>query len=314
MFANIPRVGMRMVKTALAVAVCFLLYFLRGEEGVPVFSTIAAIICMQPYTENSIQVAINRIFATLLGAVFALLVLHLIRYIPDALRILRYMVISFAVIPVMYVTVLLKRTGASALSGIVLLSDCLSDVGYTPLDGAINRSVLIATDYVAIPLAADLFSLQGLQNLGPTLRSWKNLWSKRLSNWKESREYKQYSNFHLPAGKMQAIGYLCQQPSIRLDRPVKAYDRWVHRMPAIYREFVLNQKVENIPSPDPECLATIKHYRSLIPMGQEFRKPIFDLTPADGASGSHAYAVQSARKDFRQLAEIIAAKIGLKLT
>lgn len=188
----------------------------------------------------------------------------------------------------------------------------LVDIG--PNLGAINRSVLIATDYVAIPLAADLFSLQGLQNLGPTLRSWKNLWSKRLSNWKESGEYKQYSNFHLPAGKMQAIGYLCQQPSIRLDRPVKAYDRWVHRMPAIYREFVLNQKVENIPSPDPECLATIKHYRSLIPMGQEFRKPIFDLTPADGASGSHAYAVQSARKDFRQLAEIIAAKIGLKLT
>nr|WP_294680895.1 HAD hydrolase family protein [uncultured Anaerotignum sp.] len=141
MFANIPRVGMRMVKTALAVAVCFLLYFLRGEEGVPIFSTIAAIICMQPYTENSIQVAINRIFATLLGAVFALLVLHLIRYIPYEVRILRYMVISFAVIPVMYVTVLLKRTGASALSGIVLLSVCLSNVGYTPLEGAINRSV-----------------------------------------------------------------------------------------------------------------------------------------------------------------------------
>ena len=32
--------------------------------------------------------------------------------------------------------------------------------------GAINRSALIATDYVAIPLGADLFSLQGLKNLG----------------------------------------------------------------------------------------------------------------------------------------------------
>ena len=47
MVANIPRVGMRMVKTALAVAICFFLYVLRGEEGVPIFSTIAAIICMQ---------------------------------------------------------------------------------------------------------------------------------------------------------------------------------------------------------------------------------------------------------------------------
>ena len=57
MFANMPRVGMRMIKTSLAVAICFLLYFARGEEGVPVFSTIAAIIGMQPYVENSLQAA-----------------------------------------------------------------------------------------------------------------------------------------------------------------------------------------------------------------------------------------------------------------
>jgi chromosome partitioning protein len=56
----------------------------------------------------------------------------------------------------------------------------LVDVG--PNLGAINRSALIASDYVAIPLGADLFSLQGLMNLGPTLRSWRNLWEKRLEN------------------------------------------------------------------------------------------------------------------------------------
>ena len=122
MFANMPRVGMRMIKTSLAVAICFLLYFARGEEGVPVFSTIAAIICMQPYVENSLQAAFNRIIGTLVGAVFALLVLYLIRFIPWEYRILRYMTISFAIIPVMYVTVMLKRRGASALAGIVLLS------------------------------------------------------------------------------------------------------------------------------------------------------------------------------------------------
>ena len=47
----------------------------------------------------------------------------------------------------------------------------LVDIG--PNLGAINRSVLTATDFVAIPLAADLFSLQGLQNIGPTLREWR---------------------------------------------------------------------------------------------------------------------------------------------
>ena len=186
------------------------------------------------------------------------------------------------------------------------------DVG--PNLGAINRSVLSATDYVAIPLAADLFSLQGLQNLGPTLISWHTSWKKRLDNWEESTGGNQHKDLQLPSGKMQPIGYLCQQPSIRLDRPVKAYDKWFHKMPGVYREFVTNQPQTQIPEPDPECLATIKHYRSLIPMGQEHRKPIFALTPADGASGSHAYAVQGAKQDFQILAMKIAKKIDLEMT
>ncbi len=189
----------------------------------------------------------------------------------------------------------------------------LVDVG--PNMGAINRSVLIATDYVVIPLGADLFSLQGLRNLGPTLRSWQNLWKKRADNWRNSTEAKAYPDFQLPEGKMKSIGYLCQQHSVRLARPVKAYDKWINRIPAVYRKSVLEespaQTVEQ--QNDPYCLATIKHYRSLIPMAQEHRKPIFNLTSADGAIGSHANAVHGAKKDFKKLAQKIAVKIGLEL-
>ncbi|CAK0764076.1 Chromosome partitioning protein [Gammaproteobacteria bacterium] len=189
----------------------------------------------------------------------------------------------------------------------------LVDIG--PNLGAINRSVLLATDYVAIPLGADLFSLQGLNNLGPTLRSWKNLWRKRLDNWNQSSDKTSYTSLRLPEGKMQPIGYLCQQHSVRLDRPVKAYDKWVQRIPQVYRESVLNQQTTGTikQQDDPYCLATIKHYRSLIPMGQEHRKPIFNLTSADGAIGSHANAVQDAKKDFKQLAGKIAAQMGIAL-
>ncbi|MBU0481859.1 MAG: AAA family ATPase [Proteobacteria bacterium] len=189
----------------------------------------------------------------------------------------------------------------------------LVDIG--PNLGAINRSVLIATDYVVIPLGADLFSLQGLKNLGPTLRSWKSLWQKRLENWQDNPEVESYPDFHLPKGKMQAIGYLCQQHSVRLDRPVMAYDKWVNRIPNVYREAVLSETVNsNVKQiDDPYCLATIKHYRSLIPMAQEHRKPIFNLTSADGAIGSHANAVQAAKKDFKELAEKIAKAIGISL-
>ena len=178
------------------------------------------------------------------------------------------------------------------------------DIG--PSLGAINRSILIASDYVVIPLGADLFSLQGLKNLGPTLRDWRIAWKKRLDNWKAPE-------FELPTGKMAPIGYLCQQYGVRLNRPVIAYDKWINKIPFIYRKYVIDEKggEDMKPENDYHCLATIKHYRSLIPMGQEYRKPIFNLTPADGAIGSHLYAVREAYNDFKTLAKKIGEKILL---
>ncbi|MBR2062002.1 MAG: HAD hydrolase family protein [Anaerotignum sp.] len=137
---HLPRIGMRMIKTSLAVCICFMIYFLRGEEGVPVFSTIAAIICMQPQVENSRQAAFNRIVGTLVGAAFAVAIVYLMREIPWQYRFFRYVVISFTIIPVMYMTVLLRKTGATALSAIVLLSICLSNHGQPPIIDAGNRS------------------------------------------------------------------------------------------------------------------------------------------------------------------------------
>lgn len=202
----------------------------------------------------------------------------------------------------------LQLGAAQAKAEIVLV-----DIG--PNLGAINRSVLIATDYVVIPLGADLFSLQGLKNLGPTLRSWKSLWAKRLDNWSHSKEAGEHEDLRLPQGRMQAIGYLCQQHGVRLDRPVKAYDKWVKRIPEVYRSAVTQETGTPGANPmtaetDPHCLGTIKHYRSLIPLAQEHRKPIFKLTSADGAIGSHAAAVQASRKDFEDLANKILARIG----
>ncbi|MDO5483547.1 MAG: ParA family protein, partial [Desulfovibrionaceae bacterium] len=183
----------------------------------------------------------------------------------------------------------------------------LVDIG--PNLGAINRSVLIGTDFVVIPLGADLYSLQGLKNLGPTLRSWRKQWKKRRQNWQDEHleSDPQSPNLTLPKGQMHPLGYLCQQHGVRLDRPVQAYDKWVQRIPNVYRECVLQEAPVDglLQENDPYCLATIKHYRSLVPMAQECRKPVFDLTSADGAIGSHANAVRSAREDFRALAQRI---------
>jgi len=180
----------------------------------------------------------------------------------------------------------------------------LVDVG--PNLGAINRSAMIATDFIVVPLAADLFSLQGLRNLGPTLERWRRDWKIRKDNWKQPE-------FPLPAGGMLPIGYVVQQHGVRLDRPVKAYVKWVNRMPEEYAHNLLENEegpYAETPAQDEEnALATVKHYRSLVPMAQEARKPIFHLTAADGAIGGHASAATGAREDFKALAEKVVEKI-----
>lgn len=173
----------------------------------------------------------------------------------------------------------------------------IADVG--PNLGAINRSAMIASDHVFIPLAADLFSLQGLQNLGPTLEKWRGDWGKRLSNWTTPA-------FPLPSGNMRPAGYILMQHMERLSRPLKAYRRWADRIPDVYRDSVLHGEMPTI---DP-CIAHLKHYRSLVPMAQEAHKPIFRLTSADGAIGNHAQAVLDSRQDFRRLAESVMTQIG----
>jgi chromosome partitioning protein len=182
----------------------------------------------------------------------------------------------------------------------------LVDVG--PNLGAINRAALIATDHVIIPLAPDLFSMQGLRNLGPTLRRWRFEWTERVSK-------NPAPDLSLPAGTMNPAGYVFMQHFAKDRRPVKAFDRWMQRIPREYRVSVLDER-DGAPvqvDEDVFCLAKLKHYRSLMPMAMEARKPMFLLKPADGAIGAHVYAVQECRQDFQSFANKIASVCGVGL-
>jgi cellulose biosynthesis protein BcsQ len=183
----------------------------------------------------------------------------------------------------------------------------LIDVG--PNLGAINRSALIAAQQVVLPLAPDLFSLQGLKNLGPTLREWRTGWKKRLA------ELPANIDIATPNGEMRPQGYVVMQHSMRESRPVKAYQRWLDRIPSVYREAILDERGALTPTveQDPYNLALLKHYRSLMPLAMDARKPMFFLRPADGAIGAHVEAVRDCYQDFFKLAQRIAHQAGLAI-
>lgn len=175
----------------------------------------------------------------------------------------------------------------------------LVDLG--PNLGAINRSALVSTDYLVIPLTPDLYSLQGLKNVGPSVRKWRK-------EWQDRRPRNPVNELKLPPGGIEPVGYIIMQHAVRENRPVKAYERWVSRIPEIYAEEVVGKYFNEISTkktPDINCIGLVKHYRSLMPMSMESRKPMFHLLPADGAIGSHYHAVREAGKNFIQLAREI---------
>ncbi len=171
------------------------------------------------------------------------------------------------------------------------------DVG--PNLGAINRAALLAADYVITPLAPDLFSAQGLRSLGPTLIDWRRGWADRLDR-------NPAHDLPLPRGNMAPLGYIVMQAGMRLSRPVRAYERWVGRMPGEYHESILKDGGHPTSTdPDPWCLGLMRHYQSLMPLAQDAQKPMFQLRPADGAIGAHMDAVQRCREDFLKLSRAI---------
>ena len=115
---------------------------------------------------------------------------------------------------------------------------------------------------------------------------------------------------------MSPAGYVVMQHSMRDSRPVKAYQRWMDKIPPVYRATILGEVLgDDVPgvADDPHCLARLKHYRSLMPLAMEAHKPMFHLKPVDGAIGAHVEAVRDCRNDFLQLSKRIAASVGITI-
>ncbi|WP_017555577.1 ParA family protein [Nocardiopsis baichengensis] len=175
----------------------------------------------------------------------------------------------------------------------------LIDIG--PNLGAINRAALLSSDTVLMPLAADLFSLRGLRNLGPTLAEWRGKWQGVVV-------HQAPRDMALPSGNMSPLGYVIMQPGFRLDRPVGAYKRWLDRIPMVYERFVLEES--GIEGGGDHEIATIRQYRSLMPLAHDARKPMFDLRTADGAMGSMQGLVEKCRSEFRDLTYAIDGRLA----
>ncbi|WP_282828036.1 ParA family protein [Gulosibacter sediminis] len=167
----------------------------------------------------------------------------------------------------------------------------LFDMG--PSLGAINRAVLLSTDYFVLPMSIDIFSLRAMENISRSVHKWKNQLESGVENNHEPEELEVSD----PRWKLQFAGYVSQQYTAKRDatgtrRPVKAYEELMRKIPvSIEANFVDATRSDGLTAAEYN-LGTIPNLHSLIPMSQSSRKPIFELKGSDGVVGAHFQKVK----------------------
>lgn len=175
-------------------------------------------------------------------------------------------------------------------------------VNIGPNLGAINRAALLAASHMVVPVAPDLFSLQGLRNLGPVLRGWRD-------GWQEARRKAGRALAAMPSGEMAPVGYVLLQHAERLGRPTPWSSTWPRRIAEGYQQSVLGE-TGPVGSPDANQIALMRRYQGLRSLAMEARKPMFQLTGADGAMGVHQMSVQQCGGEYERLCREIGRRVG----
>lgn len=182
-----------------------------------------------------------------------------------------------------------------------------------PSLGAINRSILLATDYFLTPMSADLFSLMAIDNIMVSLSTWREDLLSALSHYTRKNDGRRYEldseevDWHVAF-----IGYVMQQyrtKSVRGERKaVKSFEALLqHFGPALERlenEFGFHDAAG-------ANLGQVPSLASLVPLSQLAHAPIFGLGKNDGVVGAHFAAVDDAKSIFREIASRLMIRIAV---
>lgn len=159
---QLPKIGARIVKSAVGVALCMIIYLLRGGDkggGMPFYSALAVLWCMQQYTSSTKAMAKQRIIGTLIGAAYGLVFLIVIGLFDNLNYFAVYLATSAMIIPIIYTTVVINKRNASFFSCVVFLSIAVThSFDENPYMFVLNR-VLDTFIGIAVGVGLNVFHL-----------------------------------------------------------------------------------------------------------------------------------------------------------
>jgi|GEM_PF-5446367 len=134
------KIGWRILKTTIAVMLCFMINFVTQNANSPFYSVVAAILCLQTTPTNSWKFAKDRLVGTGIGAVFGLATLLIIVNGGVTNICLEYIILSIMVIPIIYTNIAIKNPTSAYISTVVFFSITISHAtDVNPYIFAFNR-------------------------------------------------------------------------------------------------------------------------------------------------------------------------------
>jgi len=182
------------------------------------------------------------------------------------------------------------------------------DVG--PSLGALNRSIILACDFIVTPFGCDIFSLLGIRNISEWIRKWDLIYTRSVEDGIQENPtaFKKYEIIADTAQKHRFLGYSVQKYVSRQfktgPRAVKSYDEIMQQIPGTVQN-AMSHLVPTKLSTDELVLGHIPYLYSLVPMAQAAKAPMHALTFGDGVIGSQYGQV----KDFFELMSQISDRL-----
>ena len=187
------------------------------------------------------------------------------------------------------------------------------DVG--PSLGALNRSIILESDYIITPFGCDIFSLLGIKNISGWINNWNKDYKKTISDIIDDGKEADLDNFNIikdTSKKFRFAGFSVQQYVKRSfktgHRPVKAYDEVMKQIPDTFN---ISMKDFLIPGDNINFeLGHIPYVNSLVPLSQTNKSPIHQLNTAKGIVGSQNKQVKSYNELMNDICIKLLANIG----
>jgi cellulose biosynthesis protein BcsQ len=179
-------------------------------------------------------------------------------------------------------------------------------IDVSPSLGAINRSILLSSDYFVSPMSIDIFSLKAFENIAKWISDWTADWGKGIAYVKDPTKLQE-----LKYGQAKFLGYVTQQYLAKKDssgqrRGVKAYEGIRNKIDQVITSCGLDKDIPGKPFE----IGTVPNLFSLIPMSQSSNKPVFELSSNDGVVGAHFAKVKDAKEIFGTVTKNLLGRIN----